>query len=99
MLSKLEETSLSSDLSQGYALQMLTLLLNSFCKHDKIRLQYKNKLVGVVLNGYLALRRLVVQRTKRIDDTQDMLLELLENMTSGKLISIVFNFCNFLFRD
>lgn len=27
--------------------------------------------------------RLVVQRTKRVDDTQDLLLEMLENLTSG----------------
>jgi hypothetical protein len=29
------------------------------------------------------LRKLVVQRTKLIDETQDMLLEMLEDMTTG----------------
>lgn len=39
--------------------------------------------MGTVLSGYLSLRKLVVQRTKLIDDTQDKFLELLEDMTSG----------------
>ena len=36
-----------------------------------------------MLHGYLCLRKLVVQRTKLIDETQDMLLEMLEDMTTG----------------
>lgn len=48
-----------------------------------IKHYYKNKLVGYVLNGYLSLRKLVVQRTKLIDDSQDKLLELLEELTTG----------------
>lgn len=39
-----------------------------------------------MLNGYLCLRKLVVQRTKLIDETQDMLLEMLEDMTTGTLV-------------
>jgi len=50
---------------------------------ENIKHHYKNRLVGSVLNGYLSLRKLVVQRTKLIDDTQDKLLELLEEMTTG----------------
>ena len=50
---------------------------------ENIKQHYKNKLVGTVLNGYLSLRKLVVQRTKLIDETQDKLLELLEEMTTG----------------
>ncbi len=38
-----------------------------------------------ILHGYLSLRRLVVQRTKLVDQTQERLLELLEDMTSGTL--------------
>ncbi|KAJ9582029.1 hypothetical protein L9F63_003612 [Diploptera punctata] len=56
-----------------YALKMLTELLASFLEQD----------IGAVLNGYLSLRRLVVQRTRLIDDTQEKLLELLEEMTTG----------------
>ncbi|XP_036368081.1 E3 ubiquitin-protein ligase UBR4 isoform X5 [Octopus sinensis] len=82
-LEYLEETSLSSDLSQGFALKSLTELLSLFVEQENIKHQYKNKLVGYVLNGYLCLRKLVVQRTKLIDETQDKLLELLEELTTG----------------
>ncbi|KAG5896473.1 hypothetical protein JTB14_005854 [Gonioctena quinquepunctata] len=82
-LHKLEETTLTSDLAQGYALNQLTELLSSFLDDVSIRRQYKGRLVGAVLNGYLSLRRLVVQRTRLIDDTQEKLLELLEEMTTG----------------
>uniref|UniRef100_A0A2R5LN58 Putative e3 ubiquitin-protein ligase ubr4 n=1 Tax=Ornithodoros turicata TaxID=34597 RepID=A0A2R5LN58_9ACAR len=82
-LTQLEETTLNADLSQGFALKMLTELLASFVEVDAIRQHYKSRLVGCVLNGYLSLRKLVVQRTKLIDETQDKLLELLEEMTTG----------------
>ncbi|KAF5286898.1 hypothetical protein FQA39_LY00431 [Lamprigera yunnana] len=82
-LHRLEETTLTSHLAQGYALNQLTELLSSFLDNAIIRRQYKSRLVGAVLNGYLSLRRLVVQRTRLIDDTQEKLLELLEEMTSG----------------
>ncbi|CAH1787172.1 unnamed protein product, partial [Owenia fusiformis] len=79
----LEETTLSSDLTQGYALKSLTDLLAYITDYELIKQHYKSKLVGFVLNGYLSLRKLVVQRTKLIDETQDNLLELLEEMTTG----------------
>lgn len=82
-LHRLEETTLTSDLAQGYSLKMLTELLATFLEQENIKQQYKGRLVGAVLNGYLSLRRLVVQRTRLIDDTQEKLLELLEGMTSG----------------
>ena len=73
----------------GYALKMLTELLASFLEQDSIKQQYKGRLVGAVLNGYLSLRRLVVQRTRLIDDTQEKLLELLEEMTTGSEVYII----------
>ncbi|KAB0801611.1 hypothetical protein PPYR_03797 [Photinus pyralis] len=79
----LEDTTLTSNLAQGFALNQLTELLSSFLDNAAIRRQYKSRLVGAVLNGYLSLRRLVVQRTRLIDDTQEKLLELLEDMTTG----------------
>ncbi|XP_054271979.1 E3 ubiquitin-protein ligase UBR4-like isoform X4 [Macrosteles quadrilineatus] len=82
-LHRLEETTLTSDLAQGYALKMLTELMASFLEQDSIKQLYKGRLVGAVLNGYLSLRRLVVQRTRLIDETQEKLLELLEEMTTG----------------
>lgn len=59
-------------------------LLSSFVEVESIKRHFKSRLVGTVLNGYLCLRKLVVQRTKLIDETQDMLLEMLEDMTTGK---------------
>ncbi|XP_071445233.1 E3 ubiquitin-protein ligase UBR4 isoform X2 [Hetaerina americana] len=82
-LHRLEETTLTSDLAQGYALKMLTELLASFMESESIKRALKGRLVGAVLDGYLSLRRLVVQRTRLIDDTQEKLLELLEEMTTG----------------
>lgn len=66
-------------------MKKLTELIASFLDVPTIKQKYKGKLVGTVLNGYLALRRLVVQRTRIIDETQEKLLELLEEMTSGVL--------------
>ncbi|MEE6525819.1 hypothetical protein FKM82_026076, partial [Ascaphus truei] len=87
----LEEATLSTDLQQGFALKSLTGLLSSFVEVESIKRHFKSRLVGTVLNGYLCLRKLVVQRTKLIDETQDMLLEMLEDMTTGNpyLMSIV----------
>merc|ERR1719270_2839836 len=79
----LEVTRLSSDLALGYAVKQLTLLLSQLLQHSKIKMVYKSRLVSDVLGGYLSLRRLVVQRTKMIDETQDSLLELLEDLTTG----------------
>lgn len=67
----------------GYALKMLTELMASFLEQESIKQLYKGRLVGAVLTGYLSLRRLVVQRTRLIDETQEKLLELLEEMTTG----------------
>ena len=70
-------------------------LLAAFLEVDNIKHHYKNRLVGSVLNGYLSLRKLVVQRTKLIDDTQDKLLELLEEMTTGSAVTLVaFVYCD-----
>lgn len=52
---------------------------------EHIKTAFKGRLVSSILQGYLSLRRLVVQRTKLVEQTQEKLLELLENMTSGTL--------------
>lgn len=83
LFGRLEQTRLSSDLALGYAVRQLTSLLSSMLQHGKIKHVYKSRLVSAVLGGYLSLRRLVVQRTKMIDETQDRLLELLEDLTTG----------------
>ncbi|CAG9110042.1 unnamed protein product [Plutella xylostella] len=82
-LHRLEETTLTSDLAQGYALKRLTELLSMLLEEAGARRTYKTRLVGAVLGGYLSLRRLLVQRTRLTDDTQEKLLELLEEMTTG----------------
>ena len=106
-LTQLEERTLSSDLSLGYALKtytgnitafttdfMLILvcmlcvtslaeLLTMFVGEENIKTHYKRQLVRLVLSGYLALRRLVVQRTKLIDDAEEKLQLLLEELTTG----------------
>ncbi|XP_059140958.1 E3 ubiquitin-protein ligase UBR4-like isoform X2 [Physella acuta] len=82
-LQYLEEATLSSDLAQGFALKSLTELLALFIEQEKLKQHYKNRLVGCVLNGYLSLRKLVVQRTKLIDETQEKLLQMLEELTTG----------------
>lgn len=69
---------------------MLTELLASFIEVDSIRQHYKSRLVGCVLNGYLSLRKLVVQRTKLVDETQEKLLNLLEEMTTGEVTRLIF---------
>ncbi|XP_041369615.1 E3 ubiquitin-protein ligase UBR4-like [Gigantopelta aegis] len=79
----LEEITLNSDLAQGFALKSLTELLSLFVDQENLKQHYKNKLVGYILNGYLSLRKLVVQRTKLIDETQEKMLELLEELTTG----------------
>lgn len=79
----LEMTTLSSDLAQGYALIKIIELLAMFLESVKIRQVVKGRILGPVLEGYLHLRRLVVQRTRMIDDAQEKLLELLEEMTTG----------------
>lgn len=43
---RLEETTLSSDLAQGYALRQLVELLSMFLENPKIRQVYKGKLLG-----------------------------------------------------
>lgn len=79
----LDDENINSDLSDGLTLKLLVDLLISFVDLDLIRHYYKSKLVVFILNGYLSLRKLVVRRTKIIDETQDNLLELLEEMTTG----------------
>ncbi|VVD06116.1 unnamed protein product [Leptidea sinapis] len=69
-------------LYQRYALKRLTELLGMFLEEAGARRTYKGRLVGAVLGGYLSLRRLVVQRTRSTDSTQERLLELLEEMTT-----------------
>lgn len=82
-LSRLERSTLSADVAQGFSLLMLAQLLNSFLAIEQIKEAHKGHLVGVVLHSYLGLRCLVVQRTKKIEDAESLLLKILEDLTSG----------------
>ena len=64
-------------------------LLSLFVDQETLKQHYKNKLVGYILNGYLSLRKLVVQRTKLIDETQEKMLELLEELTTGRFCALI----------
>jgi E3 ubiquitin-protein ligase UBR4 len=79
----LEVTRLGSDLALGFAVKELTGLLSSLLEQGRLKAAYKSRLVSAVLGGYLSLRRLVIQRTKMVDETQDRLLTLLEDLTTG----------------
>ena len=84
IVNKQNEKNLSnSNLTFGYSIKCLTELLNLFLQQDELKQKYKSILIAVVLNGYLSLRKLIVQRTKLIDEAQNKMLELLEQMTRG----------------
>jgi E3 ubiquitin-protein ligase UBR4 len=79
----LEATRLSSDLALGFAVKQLTGLLSSLLEQGRLKAAYKSRLVSAVLGGYLSLRRLVIQRTRLVEETQERLLGLLEDLTTG----------------
>lgn len=82
-LAQLEDSTLGADLSLGWALHALVSLIKIFIDDEKLRQRYKSELVGTVLDGYLNVRKLVVQRTAIIESTQELLQGLLEQLTTG----------------
>lgn len=88
-LTQLEESTLNFDLAQGYALNALAELLKTFLDDDEVKAKYRGRFVAEVLQCYLALRKMVVQRTKLIDETQELLSNLLQEITSGAEESIL----------
>ena len=81
---KLEEsTTLSTDLGQGYALKQYVDLISMFLDNTQIRKAYKGLVLQSIIQSYLNLRKLVVQRTCMIDEAQKNLMTLLEELTSG----------------
>lgn len=84
IINKQDERNLSnSNLIFGYSIKCLTELLNLFLQQDELKQKYKSILIAIVLNGYLSLKKLIIQRTKLIDEAQNKMLELLEQMTRG----------------
>ncbi|CAF0847863.1 unnamed protein product, partial [Didymodactylos carnosus] len=83
IIQKYEQASFHSSLTFGYSIKCLSELLNLFLQQQDIRQKYKSILIGVVLNSYLSLKKLIIQRTKLIDEAQTKMLELLEKITTG----------------
>ncbi|CAF3628387.1 unnamed protein product [Adineta steineri] len=84
LINKQDERNLSnSNLTFGYSIKCLIELLYLFLQQDELKQKYKSILIAIVLNGYLTLKKLIVQRTKLIDEAQNKMLELLEQMTRG----------------
>ena len=71
------------DLTVGYSVRVFADLLQDFFAVPGIRKRWKGALLGTILHGYLALKRLVLQRTKMVDEAQEKLLSLLEELTTG----------------
>jgi len=88
-LTDLESSTLNFDLAQGYALNSLAELLKSFFDDEEVKTMYRGRFVAEVLQCYLALRKLVVQRTKLVDETQEILSNLLQELTTGADESIL----------
>ena len=58
-------------------------LLTLFAERDLLKRMYQKVLLSSVLYAYLALRRLILLRTKPLDQTQSSLLKLLEMLATG----------------
>lgn len=81
-LHHLESVTLHSDLSQGVAVLELSKLLSTLAI-PSVRRSKRVSLLSTVLGGYLALKRLRLHRTRPIEEAQEILLQLLEEITSG----------------
>lgn len=76
-----EERSLSIDISQGFILHKLVELLNKFLDIPNIRARFmSDKLLSEVLEAFLVIRGLVVQKTKLINDCNRLLKDLLDSL-------------------
>ena len=66
----------------GIAVWELSRLLSTLAI-PSVRRNKRVSLLSTVLGGYLALKRLRLHRTRPIEEAQDILLQLLEEITSG----------------
>ena len=79
------EDTFSSDISQGYALYTLIEILLSFLDIPSIRRKFKSdQLMIPLLDGFLSLRGIIVQKTKLIDDSGQAILALLKSLTTNE---------------
>ncbi|CAL5080495.1 unnamed protein product [Urochloa decumbens] len=76
-----QERSLSIDISQGFILHKLVELLNKFLEIPNIRARFmSDRLLSEVLEAFLVIRGLVVQKTKLINDCNRLLKDLLDSL-------------------
>ncbi|WVZ63924.1 hypothetical protein U9M48_013516 [Paspalum notatum var. saurae] len=76
-----QERSLSIDISQGFILHKLVELLNKFLEIPNIRERFmSDRLLSEVLEAFLVIRGLVVQKTKLINDCNCLLKDLLDSL-------------------
>jgi len=76
-----QERSLSIDISQGFILHKLVELLNKFLEIPNIRGRFmSDRLLSEVLEAFLVIRGLVVQKTKLINDCNRLLKDLLDSL-------------------
>eukprot|EP01135_Chromosphaera_perkinsii_P006329 Nk52_evm58s485 gene=Nk52_evmTU58s485 len=79
-----EKYSFTADISQGYALKNYIKLVLYFMEIESIRRWFKNtRFITNILDAYLILRGLVVQRTKLISDCEKLLYGLLQQFSKG----------------
>ncbi|XP_059670492.1 auxin transport protein BIG [Cornus florida] len=75
------ERSLHIDISQGFILHKLIELLGKFLEVPKIRSRFmQEKLLSQVLEAFIVIRGLIVQRTKLISDCNKLLKDLLDGL-------------------
>ncbi|XP_020102857.1 auxin transport protein BIG isoform X2 [Ananas comosus] len=76
-----QERSLSIDISQGLILHKLIELLNKFLEIPNIRARFmQDELLSEVLEAFLVIRGLIVQKTKLISDCNRLLKDLLDSL-------------------
>ncbi|XP_047314774.1 auxin transport protein BIG [Impatiens glandulifera] len=76
------ERSLHIDISQGFILHKLIELLGKFLEVPNIRSRFmRDKLLSGVLEAFIVIRGLVVQKTKLISDSNLLLKNLLDGLT------------------
>ncbi|CAN6173744.1 unnamed protein product [Urochloa humidicola] len=76
-----QERSLSIGISQGFILHKLVELLNKFLEIPNIRARFmSDRLLSEVLEAFLVIRGLVVQKTKLINDCNRLLKDLLDSL-------------------
>ncbi|VDP23701.1 unnamed protein product [Soboliphyme baturini] len=80
-LTTLDDFQMSINISQGFVIRAYTDILLSLYRLETVRKRWVGELLETVFNGYIALKKLVINRTKLIDDAQSNFLMLLDYST------------------